>query len=116
MDAGFHTNPGLDGVLYLIWSRLEVGTVGTVCVKMRCDPRWFVCGSSLVRTCWVDDGFHTNPGLDGMFDQSWSRLEVGSDWHSLCFGLHVWGDQVWWMMGFTPIQAWMAIFTSFFRF
>ncbi len=40
----------------------------------------------------MDDGFYTNPGLDNEF----YRIND------------------WWMMGFTPIQAWITSFTVFF--
>jgi hypothetical protein len=112
VDDGFHTNPGLDGMIDQTLSGLEVGTVGTVCVWMGCNPSRFGCGSTMLAGCWVPHqsrpGWHVIPDLD--------KIGGWHSWYSLCLDVirvgldvvRVWSDHVGWMMGSTPIQAWMA--------
>jgi hypothetical protein len=60
--------------------------------------------------------------MASMFDQIWSRLALAHlaqfvfGWHVIPVGLdvvRVWSDHTGWMMGSTPIQAWMPCFTRF---
>ena len=99
MDDVFHPDPGL-------LSGLKVGTVGTDCVLV--CMLWFDL---------VDDGFNTNPGLDGEFYRFYSILAKVGTVGTLCVLVCMLGvDHVWWMTAFTPIQAWMPSLTDFFDF
>ena len=65
----------------------------------------------------VDDGFNTNPGLDGEFYRFYSILAKVGTVGTLCVLVCMLGvDHVWWMTAFTPIQAWMPSLTDFFDF